>query len=270
MLGASLGDYADLFDGSVGKLMNYKIKELETGELYYPSVIGEYTAMTFFDMSYWRQDPRNQGQLEPLVTTPHDVHSLNPNMKLLVILRNPTTRLYSHYNFFTKDASPTEFHRKVLGSIQWWKQCIKTKGLPRRNCAYGSPPEMPYVYDKLGEPFMWWNKGYNYSGEVRTSMYAIYAKEWLKVFPRENMLFIKTEEYSADIVKTCSEIYRFLEIDAPNDNIIDQIATKKKKAHKRSYKPILNATRETLEEFYKPFNEELADLLGDKKWLWID
>lgn len=35
-------------------------------------------------------------------------------------------------------------------------------------------------------------------------------------------------------------------------------------------KEMLPETRQILEEFYRPFNEKLADVLNDKRWLWKD
>ena len=36
-----------------------------------------------------------------------------------------------------------------------------------------------------------------------------------------------------------------------------------------SPKPVLDETKELLRQFYEPFNVELAQILGDKKWLWV-
>ena len=36
-----------------------------------------------------------------------------------------------------------------------------------------------------------------------------------------------------------------------------------------SEKPVLDKTVKLLDAFYKPFNEELAKILGDDKWLWL-
>ena len=267
MLGASLGDYADLFDDAVEEIKALYMNNI-TEAIYHPEILGEYTAMTFFDMSYWRQDPENKELSEPLITTPYDVHKVNPNIKLIILLRNPTERLYSHYNYFTDNVSPEDFHTRVLGSIWWWKLCTETKGLPRRNCAYGAPPDMPYVYDEVGKPYMWWSSRFNYSGELRTGMYPIHAKEWLKVFPRESMLFVKMEEYSAYTAETfVKQIFPFLGVDKPDEEIMKHM-TKKTALPNKSYRPMLNETRRVLQQFYRPYNEELAQLLGDQKWLW--
>ena len=264
MLGASLGDYADLFDKSVMEIVKYKSSS--NGSTFYPSVLGEFTAMTFFDMSHWRDDPENKGHSEPVMTTPYDMFKVNPNVKLLVSLRNPTSRLYSHYNLFHKHCSPLDFHRRVEGSIWWWKKCINK--WPQRNCAFGSPPEMPPVYDKVGNPLMWWKSDHNYSGEIRTGMYGIYAREWLKVFPRENILFIKMEEYGADIIKALNQqIFPFLDIHQLDKQHIQTISDRKP-SFQRKYPPMLSTTKVLLDQFYKPFNQDLAGLLSDTKWLW--
>ena len=48
----------------------------------------------------------------------------------------------------------------------------------------------------------------------------------------------------------------------------------KKKGHlnkaKRKPQKMLAETQILLKKFYRPYNEKLADLLGDKKYLWQD
>ena len=40
--------------------------------------------------------------------------------------------------------------------------------------------------------------------------------------------------------------------------------------HKKPYKPMLPETQQLLREFYRPYNEELAQMLNDQKYLWED
>ena len=36
------------------------------------------------------------------------------------------------------------------------------------------------------------------------------------------------------------------------------------------YGDMLNSTKKMLREFYRPFNEQLYELLGDERFLWND
>ena len=46
--------------------------------------------------------------------------------------------------------------------------------------------------------------------QLRTNFYYLYLLPWLQVFPRENFLFIRTEDMKKDTVKTLQETFQFL------------------------------------------------------------
>ena len=114
----------------------------------------------------------------------------------------------------------------------------------------------------------WWQKEYNHSGEFRSGMYALFLKDWLDVFPRQQFLFLRTEDYGADKLGTLNDqVYPFLNIPKVDGKDRERIETMKN-VFQQKYEPMFNETREILTAFYQPFNEKLAKLLGDDKWLW--
>ena len=44
---------------------------------------------------------------------------------------------------------------------------------------------------------------------------------------------------------------------------------KKNQSNKKKYAPMLTETRQILEDFYKPYNEKLAMVLDDDRFLWL-
>lgn len=261
-IGATLCDYADLFDCKINHLIYNRRDENN----YHQSILGDFTSMTFFDFAHWRSDPRNRNMLEPKVTLVDDLREVLPNVKLIVILRNPTDRLYSSYNMFKSDATPKNFHKKVLGSIQWWDTCVKVKKLPPRNCANGSPPEMSPVYDQVGDSSKRWYGKVNYTGEIRIGMYGLFIKDWLAVFPKESFLFLRMEDYGKDVEKAfVDEILPFLNV---SSKIMHREVFGSTPVNNRNYRPMLEETKTLLDEFYSPFNLELSRILQDEKWLW--
>ena len=182
--------------------------DINTNGFNYNDVIGEFASMAFYDFSHWREDPRNKDSMVPIKTLVHDIFSVLPDMKLIVILRNPISRLYSNFKMFRKSSSPEIFHHYVLGSIGWWEKC--TEQLPERNCAFGSPPGMPPVYDQLDDRTQWWRLDRNYSGEIRNGMYGLVVEDWLAVVPRpydKHLLFLKMEDYSANLAEPTKILY---------------------------------------------------------------
>ena len=47
---------------------------------------------------------------------------------------------------------------------------------------------------------------------IFTSFYIVHLLEWLKVFPREQILIFRNEDYTVDIKGTLTEIFRFLDV----------------------------------------------------------
>ena len=59
--------------------------------------------------------------------------------------------------------------------------------------------------------------------ELRSSLYSIFITDWMSVFPKEHLYFIKLEEYAADRQKELSKIYSFLNIGESHCTIYRQI-----------------------------------------------
>ena len=87
---------------------------------------------------------------------------------------------------------------------------------------------------------------------------------------QEKIYFSKLEEYSQNEVEAIRKIYEFVGVSAGgrNDPAKSKLANSiRNKGY--STKPVWDKTRELLNDFYRPFNRELAKLLGDDKWLWL-
>ena len=118
--------------------------------------------------------------------------------------------------------------------------------------------------------YQWLN---NSAARLRVGLYERFIREWLDVFPREQMLFIKFEEYvdnQFDIIQ--NQIFPFLGVPkltlrraSELKNALEK-STGSNKTHKNL--TVLPETEEILRNFYGPYNRELSKLLGDDKWLW--
>ena len=59
-------------------------------------VTGEASASTLWDMSYWAELPENNGLNEPKYLTAQYIKRILPDIKIIVILRNPVDRSVNH------------------------------------------------------------------------------------------------------------------------------------------------------------------------------
>ena len=92
------------------------------------------------------------------------------------------------------------------------------------------------------------------------SLYAEQLENWYKLFSKDQILIIKSEEFAIQTNKIMNEIFNFLELehfDIPDNS-------KKNKIH---YDMMKKETRDDLIEFFRPYNQKLYSLIG-KNFDW--
>ena len=210
-----------------------------------------------------------------------------PNVKLLFVLREPVSRLYSFYNFFS---SRYEIDEGI--SFESYVDSCFSFELDNK------------VKEKLGLKEI----------ELRYLQYGNYAthlKEYLQIFPRENIKVMFFEDLCENPLSFMKELCQFLKIDeewycnysfeksnqtfrakrkwihqlAMSFNTRTETWLRGKPALKRvlvtiykmlnqqeeGYPPMSDAERRRLEEYYKKSKLELSMLLcGEKLPAWLD
>ncbi|MFZ5619809.1 MAG: sulfotransferase family protein [Pseudomonadota bacterium] len=100
--------------------------------------------------------------------------------KLLLILRNPVDRAWSHYLHKVRSGEESESFESAL--------LLEQERL-------------------TSDPLGWW-------GYQTESLYAVFLAKWLDAFPREQFLFLLTEELSSDPAAVLRRVFAFLGVDA--------------------------------------------------------
>ena len=91
----------------------------------------------------------------------------------------------------------------------------------------------------------------------------------MSYFPRESFLVVKAEDYFAKPRQTLQRIFRHLSFKRElSSSEWAHILAAAEIRTAASGKRILPEVRAQLEQFYKPYNEDLASMLGDSKWTW--
>ncbi|PVD31048.1 hypothetical protein C0Q70_10325 [Pomacea canaliculata] len=216
---------------------------------------GDGSASTLWDNDDWWRLPENCGRDEPLYTNANYIRHLTPHARVLVILRQPTDRLFSDYLYFQKtNKSLAEFHEHVVLSVSKLKSCMEQLSL--RAC----------VYDK--------RIASGVKVRLRVGIYHVYLAEWLKVFPRDQILVIRLEDYAKNLKQTTRRVYDFLGLRKlsreEEDKILQSPIANARKKKDKDLGFMWEDTHRLLRDFYQPHNEKLADLLGDPRFLWTD
>lgn len=252
----SLDRYLDYFNAATNMIkQTHSPDKWIGGKLYYYLITGEGTVDVSHDNNRWQEVPGNEGCNEPRVLNSHYLYHLNPKMKLIFMMRNPIDRVFSDYlyesQFFGYNKTVRDFHIAVLESIANHMTCRKY--FSERGCAYNSTLE-------------------SFKARLRVGMYHVFLEDWYRVFPKEQIMLIKFEEFAKNRIGILRDVFNFLEL-RPLTSEEEKKQRKRDIPNTRSKDDkrigdMLKKTRILLSEFYDPFNKHLSQLLNDEKYLW--
>ncbi len=170
-------------------------------------------------------------------STANNVYQIKPNMKIIVILRNPVDRAYSQYHLSLREKEEKRSFEDVIEE--------------NMNRLYKESHKRHEIKPKFSA------EGNNY---LKKGLYAQQLRRWLKIFPRENILIISTEEFESNQQVIYNKIFGFLDI--------SQFEIKNtEKMEKGNYTPMKSETRSLLLDYFRSHNDELFKLI-DKKFDW--
>ena len=156
-----------------------------------------------------------------------------PNVKLIVLFRNPVDRAYSNYHLGIRAGSETLS----------FEDAIQSELSNLKNITTNSENNV----EKFTIPRSYLAKGF----------YAEQLKIWLKLFKPDQIFITSTEYFESNPQETLNKIFNFLSIPT--------IETKNLEKHKvASYLKMKDETREFLVELFKPHNDELFHMIGQK------
>ena len=259
----NFSQYMDWYNSST-KQMNDVVIDKEYGP-YHPLVFGDGTASSLYDQLEWRKIPQNFGLTKPAVISADVIKHVLPKAKFLVILRNPTERLYSDYTYYNERRSDSnKFHEKVAKGISWFQDCLAHKVQKQGSCLYDFPE-----YVNVSKPGWHPDTSWDPVIRLRAGLYSEFLIDWFNVFPRDQFHVFTLEEFSRDTVTKLQHIYKFLDLDPPPESILQGHFKHRSRATKTNFKmPFLNKTRELINTFYRPYNVKLSKLLESGGTIW--
>ena len=162
-----------------------------------------------------------------------------PQIKLILVLRDPIERAYSHYNHIKRlNREPLSFEEAIEKEEQRITPDIEKL---EKDEFYKADQRRDYSY---------LTRGY----------YAKQIKEWWKHFPKEQLLIVQSEEFYRDTPRVYNEIVEYLGL---NSYTLPTFEAK----NALKYAKMAPETKEKLKAYFAPKNEELYELLG-KRFDW--
>jgi len=110
---------------------------------------------------------------------------------------------------------------------------------------------------------------------ITVSLYYVHLSKWMQFYPREQFLFLRMEDMSANPHSLMTKITEFLGVAQVSPFQAKQWLSRRVNVQKATSKgftgfQMSNETRKLLEEFYRPYNAMLAELTGDSRFKWED
>jgi hypothetical protein len=158
---------------------------------------------------------------------------LFPDSKLIIVLRNPVDKTYSHYYLGTKFGETRTFEEVIeddMTDISKWNIDSKDDN---------------YFATKVE------------NSKLARGFYVEQLPMWFELFSKNQILIISSEELASNTKNTMNDIFKFLnlpEYEIPN---IDKVNVSK-------YSQMNPETRKILIDFFKPYNEQLYNFLNRK------
>ena len=205
-------------------------------------------------------------------TTPAAISHILPRAKFIVLMREPSSRLYSYYLWscsykhgsltlkwpreIREDPAGT-FHRKVVEGVENFNRCLEMRSL--YECAnhytFTNVTTQKSVCGQIGFRLV-------------VSIYYIHIQKFLQFFPRDQFLFLKMEDMSKVPVQFMGRVTDFLGVDPLPSSTATELLSKRANQQSVVLDPMRDDTRQFLHNFFAPFNKRLVDLTGDEQFLW--
>ena len=163
-----------------------------------------------------------------------------PEVKLILLLRDPIARALSHHQHMTRLRLETF---PFAQAVRFEEERIKEE----RSKVFSDPLYYSRPYTRYC---------YAYRG-----LYAKHLEGWLNHFPRDNFLFLRSEDFYSDPSTTLGRILSFVGVD-PQWRPAEFANYSYRHGPPAEYEDMDAPTRSYLADRFAPHNQRLKDLLG--------
>lgn len=167
---------------------------------------------------------------------PQRLRAALPSAKLIVLLRNPVDRAFSHYQLMRKKGRETLTFADAIAAEP--ERLHAHAEAMERDPHHHSPAHFDHSYLARG-------------------VYADQLQRWLEAFPREQLHVIKSEDLYRDPQVICTETLRFLD-----PKLVDDYqANGYERFNSTAADELPKSLRVRLEDYFRPHNERLCGML---------
>ncbi|RLN78713.1 hypothetical protein BBJ28_00025987, partial [Nothophytophthora sp. Chile5] len=191
---------------------------------------------------------------------------VTPHMKLIVMLRDPVKRAFSHFHMTADESgTPVQLKRREAVKGKRFEQVVEDDlQLLEAAGVCGSEGMGHLQLDTLASRFQVYadalpqtHGAHSYLGR---GLYAAQLALWLRVFPRDRILVIDLDD-----MRSPEGVQREAQRAAEHLGLREPLTLRDaERKNTRAYDPLDVDTEKRLRAFYAPFNEQLFTLLGQR------
>lgn len=162
------------------------------------------------------------------------IATLLPNVKLIVLLRNPVDRAISYY---------------------WWEVKGRHESLPMHAAFHTEDERIHSGRQKVMKNRHYYSFAHEHFSYLDRGKYAEQLERYFCYFERENMLILRSEDFFSDTQKEFDKVLQFLGLPAYR---LAKPKPKNTGTYRRKTDPEL---KQYLAEYFQPYNQKLYELL---------
>ena len=165
--------------------------------------------------------------------TPTRLFQAFPQMKFIVLLRNPVDRAVSQYHHWIRlNREQQSLETAFQLELEWLSSDLKQQQID------------PHYWTQTSR-YLW------------RGCYILFLQRWMNIYPPEQFLILRSEDFYHSPAVTLNQVFEFL--DLPLTSEIDF-----KPYNQGFYQPISEEIRQQLHQFFTPYNQKLEAFLGMK------
>ena len=240
--GTTLSDYLDYYDYAAEKIHQY-----QEANGFHPKVTLDGSTHTYQSFpGNWTRHPWNKHTGRQCITLPQQMNHVTPNMKFILLLRNPISWVESCFNYFKgiyykngpigTGYTTNALRIKVIADVRAINKCIKDTN-----------DTVWCAYNQTGQD--WCN--------IAHTVYYAWAKMWIEGVGRENILFVNADLYFRNRGPTLGKVFKFLGLPELSGDDLKK-ATRKRAVNSNSRRKKVKLDKvalETLRDFVEPWNK---------------
>ena len=168
-----------------------------------------------------------------------------PKAKLIVVLRDPVDRAYSHFEMSCRRGEESLTFEEAIA-----EEPLRLK------------PYIDILSNNPHDTSVGFRSGYSKFSYLSRGLYANQVKRWLKFYERENILFLRSELLLEQPNAVMQQVFCFLGLPKFEFDFSE------KKNVGNYFSSMDSSTRAYLYDYFKPYNTELSELLKEN-YTWL-